>query len=105
MRPQDISVMWSKPSRPLRSINAPKSVMFLTVPLRMSPGVISARSFWRRSLRSCSIISRRDDVDLRGREEGLHSNVHQQTAFDHGFDFALHGRTFVGDLKDLVPIL
>ncbi len=41
MRPQLMSVMWSKPSRPLRSMNAPKSVMFLTVPLRMSPGVIS----------------------------------------------------------------
>ena len=41
MRPQLMSVIWSKPSMPLRSMNAPKSVMFLTVPLRMSPGVIS----------------------------------------------------------------
>ena len=27
---------------PFKSMNAPKSVMFLTVPLRMSPGTISA---------------------------------------------------------------
>ncbi len=41
MRPQLMSVMCSRPSMPLRSMNAPKSVMFLTVPLPMSPGVIS----------------------------------------------------------------
>ena len=44
MRPQLMSVMWSKPSMPLRSMNAPKSVMFLTVPLRMSPGRHFARA-------------------------------------------------------------
>ena len=60
MRPQLMSVMWSRPSMPLSSMNAPKSVMFLTVPLRMSPGTISASSLARFSLRSCSINSRRD---------------------------------------------
>jgi len=35
---QLMSVMWSRPSMPFNSMNAPKSVMFLTVPLRMSPG-------------------------------------------------------------------
>src|SRR3954463_8429038 len=34
MRPQDMSVMWSRPSTPPRSMNAPKSVMFFTTPLR-----------------------------------------------------------------------
>ena len=33
MRPQDMSVMCSRPSMPPRSMNAPKSAMFLTVPL------------------------------------------------------------------------
>jgi hypothetical protein len=35
-RPQDMSVMCSRPSMPPRSTNAPKSAMFLTVPLTMS---------------------------------------------------------------------
>ena len=53
MRPQLMSVMWSKPSMPFRSMNAPKSVMFLTVPLRMSPGTISREQACARfSLRS-----------------------------------------------------
>ena len=34
MRPYDMSVMWSRPSTPPRSMNAPKSVMFLTTPFR-----------------------------------------------------------------------
>jgi hypothetical protein len=32
-----MSVMCSRPSMPPRSMNAPKSAMFLTVPLTMSP--------------------------------------------------------------------
>ena len=39
MRPQLMSVMCSRPSMPSRSTNAPKSVMFLTMPLRMSAGL------------------------------------------------------------------
>ncbi len=34
MRPHDMSVMWSSPSTPPRSMKAPKSVMFLTTPVR-----------------------------------------------------------------------
>ena len=45
MRPQVMSVMWSKPSMPLRSMNAPKSVMFLTVPLTMVAGVHAFQEF------------------------------------------------------------
>ena len=55
-----MSVMWSRPSMPSRSMNAPKSVMFLTVPLRMSPTLTPSRNFWRFSLRSCSMSSRRE---------------------------------------------
>ncbi len=44
----------------VQSMNAPKSVMFLTVPLRMSPGVISPKIFERLPVRSASINSRRD---------------------------------------------
>ena len=35
-----MSVMWSRPSMPSRSMNAPKSVRFLTVPLTVSPILI-----------------------------------------------------------------
>ena len=59
MRPQLMSVMCSRPSRPFRSMNAPKSVRFFTVPLRMSPGTMSSRSFARLAERSSSINSRR----------------------------------------------
>ena len=34
IRPHDMSVMCSRPSTPPRSMNAPKSVMFLTTPFR-----------------------------------------------------------------------
>ena len=37
MRPQLMSVMCSRPSMPPRSTNAPKSAMFLTMPLRVWP--------------------------------------------------------------------
>ena len=44
--PQDISEMWSKPSAPPRSMNAPKSVTFLTVPSTLSPtAIFSKRAF------------------------------------------------------------
>ena len=65
MRPQLMSVMWSKPSMPLRSMNAPKSVMFLTVPLRMSPILIVVEeSLARCSVRSCfdQFAAGEDDV-------------------------------------------
>ena len=59
MRPQLMSVMCSNPSRPFRSTNAPKSVRFFTVPLRISPGTMSSKSFARLAERSSSINSRR----------------------------------------------
>ena len=135
MRPQLMSVMWSRPSMPLRSMNAPKSVMFLTVPLRMSPGVISVSSFWRVfvaflldqfaageddvlallvDLDDLEIVGvadelgevlGRDDVDLRGGQERLDADVDQQAAFDDGFDLAVDGAAFVANGDDLVPVL
>jgi hypothetical protein len=45
-RPQDMSVMWSRPSMPPRSTNAPKSAMFLTVPLTSLASSRSAISFF-----------------------------------------------------------
>ena len=44
--PQDISEMWSRPSAPPRSINAPKSVTFLTTPSTVWPtAIFSNNSF------------------------------------------------------------
>ncbi len=60
MRPQLMSVMWSRPSMPSRSMNAPKSVMFLTTPLRNWPGWMESRRARRLSVRCCSISSRRE---------------------------------------------
>ena len=135
MRPQLMSVMWSRPSMPLRSMNAPKSVMFLTVPLRMSPGVIS-----RQQLAALVVallldqfaageddvlallvdlddfefvgvadelrqVLRRDDVDLRGGQKRLDADVDQQAAFDDGLDLAGDGAAFVANGEDLVPVL
>mgnify|MGYP007122135195 CR=1 FL=1 len=43
MRPQLMSVMWSNPSMPPRSMNAPYSVMFFTVPVTIEPSWRLAR--------------------------------------------------------------
>ena len=51
---QDISVICSKPSRPPRSMNTPKSVIFLTIPRRTCSSSISERRSWRLELRSSS---------------------------------------------------
>ena len=59
-RLQLMSVMWSRPSRPSRSMNAPKSVMFLTVPLTVLPFSMPPSSFARFSARSASMSSRRE---------------------------------------------
>ncbi len=135
MRPQLMSVMCSRPSMPLRSMNAPKSVMFLTVPLRMSPGVISRQQlraavgallldqFAARQndvlpllvdLDDLEIVGVADergevlgrgDVDLRRRQKRLHADVDQQPALDHGLDLAGDGAAFVANGEDLVPVL
>jgi hypothetical protein len=67
-RPHDMSVMCSRPSMPPRSTNAPKSAMFLTVPLTMSPSlrVSSRRLFASLALFSMSLRRRDDDVATLG---------------------------------------
>jgi len=66
-RPYDMSVMCSRPSTPPRSMKAPKSVMFLTTPLRTWPASSSFISFSRLPARSVSRITRRDTTMLRRR--------------------------------------
>src|SRR5687768_3809379 len=61
MRPQDISVMCRRPSTPPRSMKAPKSVMFLTTPLRTWSFSSSFISFSRFPARSASSNAARDD--------------------------------------------
>src|SRR5438105_6386551 len=62
-----MSVMCSKPSTPPRSMNAPKSVMFLTTPLRTWLTDNSFISTSRFVLRSASSSTRRDTTMLRRR--------------------------------------
>jgi hypothetical protein len=49
----------SRPSMPSRSMNAPKSVRFLTVPVTLSPIFVASMKRARFSARSCSMSSRR----------------------------------------------
>ena len=135
MRPQLMSVMWSRPSMPLRSMNAPKSVMFLTVPLRMSPGVISVSSLAalvvallldQFAARKDDVLAllvdfddlefvgvadelrqvlRRDDVNLRRGQKRFDADVDEQAAFDDGLDLAGDGAAFVANGEDFVPVL
>ncbi len=67
MRPHDMSVMWSRPSTPPRSMKAPKSVMFLTTPFRTWSFWSSFISFSRLPARSVSRITRRETTMLRRR--------------------------------------
>ncbi len=135
MRPQLMSVMWSRPSRPLRSTKAPKSVRFLTVPLRISPGhhfreqlgaTLVAFLLDQLPARQHDVlpflvdlddlepvhvaqktgeIARRNDVDLRGRQEGLDTDVDEQAAFDDGLDLAFDRAPFVADRENSLPVL
>ena len=116
-------------------MNAPKSVMFLTVPLRMSPGVISREQLLAAlgaflldqfaageddvlpllvDLDDLEVVGvadvlvevlRREDVDLRGGQEGLDADVDEQAAFDDGLDLAGDGAAFVADGEDAFPVL
>ncbi len=45
------------------------------------------------------------DINLRSGQEGLDSDVDQQSAFDDGLDFASDGAAFVADGQDSLPIL
>src|SRR5207244_3478435 len=62
-----MSVMWSRPSTPPRSMKAPKSVMFLTTPLRTWPTCSSFMRTSRLVLRSASSSTRRLTTMLRRR--------------------------------------
>ena len=50
-------------------------------------------------------ILRRNDVDLRTRQEGFHPHVDHEAAFDDGLDLASHEAAVFEDLDDLVPVL
>ena len=58
-RPQLMSVMCRRPSSPPRSMNAPKSAMFVTVPRTMSPSFTLPSSLLRAASRSSSMSLRR----------------------------------------------
>ena len=120
---------------PLRSMNAPKSVMFLTVPLTLSPTLTlleESVALFRALLLDefaageddvlallvdlddleivgvadeTAEILRRDDVDLRRGQEGLDADVDDEAAFDDGLDLALDEAAFVEDGDDLFPVL
>src|SRR5438094_920932 len=62
-----MSVMCSRPSTPPRSMKAPKSVMFFTIPLRTWPTWSSFIRTSRLVLRSASSSTRRDTTMLRRR--------------------------------------
>src|SRR5213080_293214 len=62
-----MSVMCSRPSTPPRSMNAPKSVMFLTIPLRTCPTWSSFIKTSRLVFRSASSSTRRLTTMLRRR--------------------------------------
>src|SRR6266702_1685843 len=62
-----MSVMWSRPSTPPRSMKAPKSVMFFTMPFRVWPTCSSFIRTSRLVLRSASSSTRRLTTMLRRR--------------------------------------
>ena len=64
MRPQDMSVMCSRPSTPPRSMKAPYSVMFLTTPLIRMPTTRFLRVSRRFSSRPFSSTARRESTTL-----------------------------------------
>ncbi len=75
MRPQLMSVMCSRPSMPPRSTKAPKSAMFLTMPLRRWPTSSSASNWAFFSARSASIRARRLTTMFR-RASSIFSTMH-----------------------------
>src|ERR1700743_1540826 len=133
MRPQDMSVMWRRPSTPPRSTNGPKSAMFLRWPLRVWPMVISLKSFilasprcFSRSLRREITMLRRSRSILRisasmvrpmyspisgggrewargGGEEDGDADIDKEAALDFAGDLAGDGVAFFLGLDDVVP--
>ena len=63
-RPQLMSVMWSRPSMPPRSMNAPYSVRFLTMPSTIWPSLRRSSVDSLRAARSFSRSTRRDRTML-----------------------------------------
>ncbi len=120
---------------PSRSMNAPKSVMFLTVPMTLSPVLTLPRNFWRFSralllddfataeddvfallvdLDDLEIVGVRDelleilwrdDVDLRGGKEGFHTDVDREAALDDCLHLALDQAAVLVNADDLLPVL
>ena len=116
-------------------MNAPKSVMFLTVPLTVSPTLTRFEEPLRFSaallldefaageddvlavvvdLDDLELVGvadelleilGRNDVDLRSREERFDADVDHEAAFDHGLDLAFDQAVAVENLDDLVPVL
>ena len=119
IRPQLMSVMCSRPSMPPRSTNAPKSAMFLTVPLRTWPDLdlleqllllLLARDLDQLAAADDDVapalvdledhaldvlidvvgdVGRAADVDLAGGQEDVDADVDQQAALDLAGDLAL----------------
>ena len=119
---------------PPRSMNAPKSAMFLTVPLTIWPTCRLSSVFFFSSSRCCSISLRRlmtmlrrsssilrmtasivaadpvgdlagpADVHLAGRQEHRHADVHQQAALDLLGDLAGDRVAFLLGLHDGFPV-
>ena len=120
---------------PSRSMNAPKSVRFLTLPWTRSPTVTPLEEFLALlapflldqfapaqddvlpvvvDLDDLEIVGvadellqifRRDNVDLGRRQKRFHADVHHEAAFDDGLYLALDQPIAGKNLRDLVPIL
>ena len=116
-------------------MKAPKSVMFLTVPLTVPPFSMPPRSFDALlralgfdqlaagehdvlallvqlddlALEGLALVNaqvfRRDDVDLGAGQECLDADVEHQAALDHGLDLAADEAALVENLDDLFPVL
>jgi len=121
--------MWSKPSIHSRSMNAPKSVRFFTVPVTRSPTFTPsmnfcvsrfapARSTRAGSAQRCAGLINLNDFEigkccrqtaesfaarcrLRRRQKRFHADVHHQSAFDDGFHFAFDQTVCLKDARDL----
>ena len=120
---------------PSRSINAPKSVRFLTTPLTVSPdlhGLKEPGAFFGSLLLDDLAAAEHDvfalvidlddlevvgvadelleilgwnDIDLRTGEERFDADIDGQAAFDHGFHLAFDQAIAFEDLDNFVPVL
>ncbi len=116
-------------------MNAPKSVMFLTVPLTVLPlfnsaeqlaALLGALGFDELAAAEDDVLAlfvqlddfaleglafvnaqvlRGDDIDLGTGQERLDAHVEHEAALDHGLDLAADETAVVEDLDDLFPVL